>query len=91
MFSAHGTLLLRDASEQVTQSQGVPSLSQARPGDLAFFDNDKGRIIHVGILMGDGHIIHASGCVRIDKIDEKGIFNEEIGQYTHHLAAIRRF
>ena len=91
VFSAHGTLLLRDASEQVTQSQGVPSLSQARPGDLAFFANDKGRIIHVGILIGDSHIIHASGCVRIDKIDEKGIFNEEIGQYTHHLAAIRRF
>lgn len=90
VFSAHGTLLLRDASEQVTQSQGISSLDQARPGDLAFFDNDKGRIIHVGILMGDSQIIHASGCVRIDRIDEKGIFNEEIGQYTHRLAAIRR-
>ncbi|MBQ6726728.1 MAG: C40 family peptidase [Bacteroidales bacterium] len=91
VFSAHGIQLLRDASQQATQGQTVPNLGQARPADLAFFDNDKGRIIHVGILTGDGHIIHASGCVRIDKIDEKGIFNEETGQYTHHLAAIRRF
>lgn len=91
VFSAHGIQLLRDASQQATQGQTVPNLGQARPADLAFFDNDKGRIIHVGILLDNSQIIHASGCVRIDRIDEKGIFNEETGQYTHHLAAIRRF
>lgn len=91
VFSAHGMQLLRDASQQVTEGVAVDSLDSSRPCDLAFFANDKGRIIHVGILSGDGRIIHASGCVRIDKIDEKGIFNEEIGQYTHRLAAIRRF
>ncbi|MBR4199117.1 MAG: C40 family peptidase [Bacteroidales bacterium] len=91
VFSAHGIQLLRDASQQATQGQTVPNLSQARPADLAFFDNDKGRIIHVGILLDNSQIIHASGCVRIDRIDEKGIFNKEIEQYTHHLAAIRRF
>lgn len=91
VFSAHGIQLLRDASQQATQGQTVPNLGQARPADLAFFYNDKGRIIHVGILLDNSQIIHASGCVRIDRIDEKGIFNEETGQYTHHLAAIRRF
>lgn len=91
VFSAHEIQLLRDASQQATQGQAVTNLDQARPADLAFFDNDKGRIIHVGILLADSQIIHASGCVRIDRIDEKGIFNEEIGQYTHHLTAMRRF
>ena len=91
VFSAHGITLPRDASQQATVGTAVPDLDQAQPYDLAFFHNGKGRIIHVGIILENSQIIHASGCVRIDRIDEKGIFNEEIGQYTHSLAAIRRF
>ena len=48
------------------------------------------KITHVGICMGDGHIIHASGCVRIDRLDSTGIFNEKDGTYSHHLHSIRR-
>ena len=58
--------------------------------DLAFFHNDQGRIIHVGICMGDGRIIHASGQVRIDTLDTRGILVEKTGKYSHQLHSIRR-
>ena len=83
--------LKRDASEQATQGTIVNFLQEARCGDLAFFDNEEGKIIHVGILLNDHEIIHAAGKVRIDKIDTEGILNLETKQRTHHLRIIKRF
>jgi hypothetical protein len=82
--------LLRDAHLQADQGRGVPSLKEAKIGDAAFFHNDAGRIIHVGILLSNSEIIHASGKVRIDTIDEEGIINRETGKRTHFLTCIRR-
>lgn len=90
VFATQGIQLRRDASQQVLQGSPINSMELAQPGDLCFFDNPQGRIIHVGILLDGGRIIHASGCVRIDGIDENGIFNADIRKYTHHLAKIRR-
>ncbi len=64
--------------------------SEHQPGDLAFFTNSEGKMNHVGILIGDGEVIHASGKVRVDQIDEKGIFNQEQNHYTHHLFKVKR-
>lgn len=89
-FKACGIKLLRDASQQATQGTAVPNLEEARCDDLCFFANERGRIIHVGMYLGDGRIIHASGEVRIDLLTPQGIYNEERGRYTHTLAAIRR-
>ncbi len=58
-----------------------------RPGDLAFFKNSEGRIVHVGIALGDDRIIHASGRVRVDHLDEDGILNLETKVYTHQAGA----
>jgi len=82
--------LLRDAHLQADQGISVDKLADARVGDAAFFHNDAGRIIHVGILLSTTEIIHASGKVRIDTIDEEGIINLETGKRTHHLTCIRR-
>jgi cell wall-associated NlpC family hydrolase len=82
--------LLRDAHLQADQGVSVNKLSEAKVGDAAFFHNDAGRIIHVGILLSPTEIIHASGRVRIDTIDEEGIVNKETGERTHHLTCIRR-
>jgi len=82
--------LLRDAHLQADQGKSIESLKEARIGDAAFFHNDAGRIIHVGILLGNNEIIHASGKVRIDTIDEEGIINRETGKRTHYLTCIRR-
>src|SRR5882724_2009980 len=85
-----GVPLLRDAYQQATQGSSVGFLQEARTGDLAFFDNDEGRITHVGILLNDHEIIHASGKVRVDKIDNMGILQSETFQRTHHLRVIKR-
>ena len=82
--------LLRDASQQATHGEALNFITESEPGDLAFFDNEEGNIIHVGIIMDRNRIIHASGKVRIDKIDHQGIFNEEEQRYTHNLRVIKR-
>lgn len=81
--------LFRDASMQVLQGVELPNLSEAKKGDIAFFKNLEGKIIHVGILLSQSEIIHASGCVKIDSIDSQGIFNQSLGTYTHQLATIK--
>ena len=85
-----GLLLPRDASQQVACGELVYFLQETQPGDLAFFGNEEGKITHVGIVMGNEKIIHASGQVRIDYLDQTGIFNKERNEHTHLLQAIKR-
>ena len=90
VFKIAGIRLLRDAAQQVTQGKPVDFMEQCQSGDLAFFDNSKGHITHVGIIMPDCHVIHASGKVRVDKLDHFGIFNKELNRYTHQLRIVKR-
>ncbi len=90
VYKYNGIVLLRDAAQQITQTEPVDLLDEALAGDLLFFDNEDGRIIHVGIYLGENKIIHASGEVRVDAVDHEGIYNEEILKYTHHLRFIGR-
>lgn len=83
--------LLRDAYLQATQGELIGFLQEAQCGDLAFFDNDEGRITHVGIMLNPQEVIHASGKVRIDKIDNAGIVQTETGMRTHKLRMVRRY
>ena len=85
-----GYKLPRDASQQYDFGETINGLSEAQPGDIAFFENKEHRIVHVGILLSKNIIIHASGKVRIDAIDEIGIFNNELNTHTHHLCKIKR-
>ena len=95
VYAAMGVNLLRNAREQMTQGELVPSLAEAQPGDLAFFDHaDRDpkatNISHVGMLLSPTEIIHCSGCVHIDTIDELGIHLPD-GELTHHLVQIKRY
>jgi hypothetical protein len=80
--------LQRDAWQQ--QQQGTSVTEDTRAGDVAFFHNEHGRVIHVGIIISHNRIIHASGKVRIDELDTKGILNHELKKYTHHLHSVKR-
>lgn len=91
IFKFMGIKLLRDAWQQAEQGSPVNFIEESRPGDLAFFHNQEGKIIHTGILLKDRTIIHASGRVRIDKIDHFGIHNSETKKYSHQLKSIKRF
>lgn len=85
-----GMVLPRDSSQQVKEGELVYFLQETQPGDLAFFGNEDGKITHVGIVMGNEQIIHCSGQVRIDYLDQTGIFNKERNEHTHLLQAIKR-
>ena len=90
VYKLNGYKLLRDASEQATQGEALSFIEESEPGDLAFFDNEEGKIIHVGIIMDDNYIIHASGKVRIDRLDHLGIYNAETNRHTHKLRVIKK-
>ena len=82
--------LFRDASQQVTHGESLNFVSEAEPGDLAFFDDEEGNITHVGIMIDNSRIIHASGKVKMDTIDHEGIYDAEEQQYTHKLRILKR-
>jgi len=90
VYKLNGYKLFRDASQQALQGEPLSFIEESEPGDLAFFDNDEGHIIHVGIIMENNYIIHASGKVRIDRIDHLGIYNPELNKHTHKLRVIKK-
>jgi gamma-D-glutamyl-L-lysine dipeptidyl-peptidase len=90
VYKIHGVIIPRDSWQQSEEGKTVDFISQAKSGDLVFFDNEKGRISHVGMILSQGLVIHASGRVRIDSIDHQGIFKKEISGYSHRLRTIRR-
>lgn len=90
VYKICGYKLLRDASQQATQGEVLSFIEESEPGDLAFFDNEEGKIVHVGIIMNDNYVIHAHGKVRIDRIDHSGIFNIDTKRHTHKLRVIKK-
>lgn len=90
VYKINGHKLFRDASQQAEQGEALSFIEESEPGDLAFFDNNEGNIIHVGIIMKDNYIIHAHGKVRIDRLDHTGIFNMDTGRYSHKLRVIKK-
>lgn len=90
VYKLCGHKLLRDASQQAAQGEALSFIEESEPGDLAFFDNEEGVIVHVGIIMKDNYIIHAHGKVRIDRIDHSGIFNVDTQRHTHKLRVIKK-
>jgi cell wall-associated NlpC family hydrolase len=90
VFRIHGIRISRDTGSQVHEGKALNMLAEARTGDLLFFDNEEGEIIHVGMLMEEGYILHASGMVRLDPVDHQGIYSREKKRYTHKLRVIKR-
>jgi cell wall-associated NlpC family hydrolase len=90
VYKLCGHKLLRDAGQQATQGEALSFIEESEPGDLAFFDNEEGVIVHVGIIMKDNYIIHAHGKIRIDRIDHSGIFNVDTQRHTHKLRVIKK-
>lgn len=90
VYKLNGYEILRDASEQSTQGEALSFIEESEPGDLAFFDNAEGDIIHVGIIMKDNYIIHSHGKVRIDRLDHSGIYNIDKNIHTHKLRVIKK-
>lgn len=91
VYKFFGKYIPRDSSQQAEEGETIDFLQSAKCGDLAFFDNEDGKIVHVGMLLNSDEIIHSSTKVRIDKIDNHGIVNRDTNKRTHHLRIIKRF
>lgn len=89
VFKLCGYFIPRDSSQQASVGRQVETLEDAEPGDLAYFTRD-GSVTHVGIVLEDHKIVHASGQVRIDALMEEGIINPETKVISHFLGGIRR-
>jgi gamma-D-glutamyl-L-lysine dipeptidyl-peptidase len=90
IYKMAGIPIPRDAQQQVHSGTHLSFIEETQPGDLAFFEDTEGRIVHVGILWERNKIIHASGKVRIDNVDQFGIFNVETKRYTHTMRLIKK-
>jgi gamma-D-glutamyl-L-lysine dipeptidyl-peptidase len=91
VFKVCGLPLPRDAWQQAGMGKAIHFVHEGKPGDVAFFENEEGKIIHTGILVEDQQIIHAAGSVRLDNLDHYGIFNKSTRKYSHKLRIIKRF
>lgn len=85
-----GKNIKRDSLQQAEMGTTINIINETQPGDLAFFDNDEGRITHVGVLLDHQNVAHASGCVKTEKVDHEGIYSSELNKYTHKLRLIKR-
>ena len=90
IFGMMGIQLPRQPEDQVFAGDSVDFAEQASPGDLAFFENRKGQVDHVGLILPEGEILHVAGQTRIDQLDHFGIFERGQKSYTHRLRVIRR-
>ena len=90
VYKINGIAIPRDSWQQAEAGRNIEFIDETEPGDLVFFDSERGKITHVGIILSKGLVIHASGRVRIDSIDHQGIFKQEIPGYSHKLRTIRR-
>jgi len=90
VFKMNGISIPRDAHQQAETGKTVANVTSAHPGDLAFFEREDGHIIHTGIILEKSFIMHSSGKVRIDRLDDKGILNIDTNQYSHRLRIIKK-
>ncbi|SEF77028.1 SH3 domain-containing protein [Halpernia humi] len=89
VYKVNGKKIPRDTYQQGDLGQVLDFVEESQAGDLAFFENSEGRIIHVGIMLNSHQIIHAHGKVRIDELDSTGIFNKEKNTHTHKLRFVK--
>jgi gamma-D-glutamyl-L-lysine dipeptidyl-peptidase len=89
VYKICGYRMPRDAAEQAKKGSIISFVSQAAPGDIAFFDNEEGLITHAGIVLHGQKVLHASGRVKVDNLDHEGIYDPELKKYTHKLRLIK--
>ena len=90
VYKINGHQLFRDAHQQASQGEVLSFIEECEPGDLAFFDNEAGEIIHTGIVLANNYIIHCNGKVRIDRLDSSGIYNVDTHRHTHKLRVMKQ-
>jgi hypothetical protein len=78
----------RDASQQAEVGQSI-SWGEKQRGDVVFFQNEAGKVVHVGVLTDATTIVHAAGEVRLDSLAPEGIERDD--RLAHAFHSIRRW
>ncbi|UZD23729.1 NlpC/P60 family protein [Algoriphagus halophytocola] len=91
IYYLNGQIIPRDASQQIHEGELVDenkNWENLQVGDLLFFGvkgtaEQKERVVHVGMWIGNGEFIHSRGRVRISSFDpENANYDEyELGRY----------
>jgi hypothetical protein len=89
VYKISGYALPWSLEQQAMVGKRTETLTQVPAGEIAYFKDQSGKLIHAGIVLDDHRIIHASGQVRIDILDEKGILQADTKIYSHTLDSIR--
>ena len=89
-YRINGHNIPRDVSQQSLLGETLSFIDESEQGELAFFDDDEGNMIHVGLLLQNHHILHVHGNVRIDRVDQTGIYNLQSQQHSHKLSIIKK-
>jgi hypothetical protein len=87
VFRSIGIFLPRDAYQQYLFGEPI---TDSEENAMAFFQNEEGKIIHVGIVLAERKILHASGLVKIEDLTDSGIWDNRLGKESHRLAGYRR-
>jgi len=92
LFALYGFELPRDSRQQFTLADpaitDLKGIALAEAGDLVFFANPEGRIVHVGLYWGNGCLIHAGPNIRIN------CFSPDFAQrvpYSYEVRLAERF
>ncbi len=88
IYKTINIILPRDAKDQSKIGKTVSK--NFKIGDLAFFGKNIKKITHVGIILQNNKILHSYGRVRIDTLNDNGIFNKEEKRVTHETIIIKR-
>ena len=89
VYKMTGIDLPRTCAEQAKLGEDIGFMLEAKQGDLAFFEDTSSQIIHVGLVMNSDQIIHVHGRVRIDRLDQQGIYDKKKRRYIYKLRTIR--
>lgn len=91
VWKSFGVFFPRDAYQQAEIGRRV-DFQAISTADIAFFHKED-KVVHTGIVWIQNkkiQVIHSRGKVRVDKLDNIGIFDEEKQHYSHFLHSIRR-
>lgn len=89
LYKIHGINLPRDPEHQALIGTSRDFVEESEAGDLAFFEDSEGNIVHVGLVLSPFELIHANGKVRVDSLDFSGIYNAEQNKHTHKLRFVK--
>ena len=89
LYKIHGINLPRYPEHQALIGTARDFVEESEAGDLAFFEDSEGNIVHVGMVLSPFELIHANGKVRIDSLDFSGIYNAEQNKHTHKLRFVK--